>query len=308
MKRLFCFATALLLLGAAVAADKVVDSSARRAPKWIGGMEEDYIIVSAEAGTLADAQQKAMTSVREQIISAVATHVESATSITLYEVSENGDIQSRHEMKSRLNVEAADIPYLSEVSPSRATEYYWMKIRKSDKSTYYSYHVKYPFTRSQLRLLSDEYNARQKAINDTIQAFASADFSTYTSLDQMLMQHSRLKQFAATLREDDQRRDICAAIRRTYGQMMTQNLHVEVLSSDRTQTVAALFYGSTQLLHSMVPKTKTNCLTAIETKMNGNTAVIRYDYSTGCYEGEQNWLDIQYTVIGKKISTRCYIP
>ena len=120
MKRLFCFATALLLLGAAVAADKVVDSSARRAPKWIGGMEEDYIIVSAEAGTLADAQQKAMTSVREQIISAVATHVESATSITLYEVSENGDIQSRHEMKSRLSVEAADTPSLSEVSPSRA--------------------------------------------------------------------------------------------------------------------------------------------------------------------------------------------
>jgi hypothetical protein len=35
--------------------------------------------------------------------------------------------------------------------------------------------------------------------------------------------------------------------------------------------------------------------------------VITYDYQTGCYDEDQNWLDITYTVNGKKITTRCYI-
>ena len=58
MKRFLFFVTALLFLGTAVAADKVIQSSAKRTPGWIGGMGEDYFIVSAEAPTLDEAQQK----------------------------------------------------------------------------------------------------------------------------------------------------------------------------------------------------------------------------------------------------------
>lgn len=307
MKRLIAFVSALLLVGAAVAGEKVIQSSAKHQPKWIGGMEEGYFIVSAEAASLDAAQEKAITRVREQIISAVATRVHSATSITMHEITTNGSINSHKEMKSQLSVEAADIPYLANVSPSHAEDYYWAKIRRDDKSTYYYYHIKYPFSNSKLRMLVDDYEKQQKLINDTLQAFASVNFADFDDLDQMLLRHTMLKQFAATLRENDPRQEIIRAIRNTYEQMLARNLHIETLSSDRQSTRAALLYGTQQLNCSALPKVKSNCLTAIELRNAANAAVINYDFQTGCYEDEQNWLDIVYTVLGKKYSTRCYI-
>lgn len=307
MKRLIAFVSALLLVGAAVAGEKVIQSSAKHQPKWIGGMEEGYFIVSAEASSLDAAQEKAITRVREQIISAVATRVHSATSITMHEITTNGSINSRKEMKSQLSVEAADIPYLANVSPSHAEDFYWAKIRRDDKSTYYYYHIKYPFSNSKLRMLVDDYEKQQKLINDTLQAFASVNFADFDDLDQMLLRHTMLKQFAATLRENDSRQEIVRAIRNTYEQMLARNLHVETLASNRQSTRAALLYGTQQLNCSALPKVKSNCLTAIELKNAANAAVINYDFQTGCYEDEQNWLDIVYTVLGKKYSTRCYI-
>ena len=307
MKRILVFCTVLLLAGVAVAADKVVQSSSRRTPKWIGGMEEGYFIVSAESGTLNDAQEKAMTQLREQIVSAVATRLHASTTITMHEVTDNGNIDFHKELDSRLSVQAADIPYLANISPSHAEAYYWQKIRRPDKSTYYVYHIKYPLSNSRLRLLVEEYEQQQKIINDSLQAFASTNMADYSSIDGMLLRHAQLKQFAATLREDDPRREVCAAIRRNYEQMLSRNLHIGILDSDRQQTTVALFYGDKQLENTLRPKTKSNCLTAIETKTTRNTGVITYDYTTGCYEEDQNWLDVQYTFLGKKITTRCYI-
>ena len=307
MKRLITFISALLLVGAAVAGEKVIQSSSKRAPGWIGGMEEGYFIVSAQAETMEDAQQKAMTQIREQIVSAVATKVHSATTITMHEIATNGDISSRREMKSNLSVEAADIPYLANVSPSHAEDFYWAQIRRDDKSTYFYYHIKYPFSNSKLRMLVEDYEKQQKLINDTLQAFASVNFGDFDDLDQMLLRHTQLKQFAATLRADDARQDICKAIRNSYEQMLARNLHVETLAVDRNTTRAALLYGTQQLYCSALPKVKSNCLTAIEMKNGANTVIVNYDFQTGCYEDEQNWLDIIYTVMGKKYTTRCYI-
>jgi hypothetical protein len=307
MKRFLVFASALLFLGAAVAADKVIDSSAKRAPKWVGGMEEGYIIVSAEAETLDAAQQNAITRVREQIISAIATRVHSSTSITMHEVSDNGDIQSHREMDSKLSVQAADIPYLANVSPSHAEDYYWAKIRRSNKSEYFIYHVKYPLSNSKLLRLVEDYEKQQKQINDSLQAFAAVNMEDFDDLGQMLDCHARLKQFATGLHEDDARRDICDAVRRNYERMITQNLQISVLASNRQSTKIALLYGTKQISYSIQPKVKSNCLTALQISNLGDATLVTYDFQTGCYEEDQNWLDFTFTVLSKKINTRCYI-
>ena len=301
------FVSALLFLGTAVAADKVIQSSAKRMPAWIGGMEEDYFIVSAEASTLDAAQQKAMNRVREEIISAIATRIHSATSITLHETTDNRVIDSHKEMKSALTVEAADIPYLASISPSLASAFYWTKVRRDNKTEYYVYHVKYPLAKYELQMLVEDYEYRQKQINDTLQAFASVNMADFDDLNQMLMQYTYLKQFEAGLSPTDSRHDICNAIRQSYDKMITTNLHIETLSSNRQATLVALLYGNRRLSYTMMPKVKSNCLTAIQTKNIGNATQITYDFETGCYQDNQNWLDITYTISSKKISTRCYI-
>ena len=308
MKHLFCFISALMIAATAFAAgDKVLEKSHKHAPDWIGGMEKDYIIVSTEAGNLEDAQTKAITKIREQIISAIATQVHSATNITMHEVTENGQIDSRREVKSELSVTAADIPYLADVSPSHAADYYWVKTQRADKSIVYGYHVKYPLSNMKLHQLVEEYEKTQKAVNDSLQSFSGTDFAAYNSLDEMLARHSQLKQFMLSLREDDPRRNICQSIRQNYERMMSGNIHVETAGSDRKQTEVVMMYGDKQIACSLTPKTKTNCLTAIETRSTGHGNVISYDYTTGCYDDEQNWLEVTYTIAGKKITQRCYI-
>jgi hypothetical protein len=156
-------------------------------------------------------------------------------------------------------------------------------------------------------MLVDEYDQHQKLINDTLQRFAATDFAEFDDLDAMMMHYNQFKQFTSTLRESDSRRSICETIRQSYDQMLSRNLRVETISSDRESTRVALFYGQKQLICTLVPKVKSNCLTAIEIKNAISSSVIRYDFSTGCYEDEQNWLDIVYTILGKKYNTRCYI-
>lgn len=306
MRRILLSIALSILCGTFAYADKVIESSARRQPSWIGGMQEGYFIASAQAGTLEEAQQKAITSVREQIIAAVATKVHSATSITLHEVTDNGSIKSHKEMNSILTVEAADIPYLANISPSHAEAYYWAKIRRKDKSTYYHYHVKYPLSNSKLRLLVDEYEKSQKAIRDTLQSFASLDFSAYDNLSDILQAYNRLRQFDETLNAEAYH-NLCSAIRQSYDRMLTGNLHADVINSTREEAQARLMYGTKPLAHNLRPKVKSNCLTAIEVKAQEASDVITYDYQTGCYDEDLNWLDITYTVNGKKITTRCYI-
>ena len=307
MKRIFLFAATLLLSISLIAGEKVIQSSAKRAPKWLGAMETSYFIASAEGTTLEDAQEKAMTRIREQIVYAVATNVKAATDITIHSVNENGEIDERIEMTGQTSVRAADIPYLASISPSRAEDYFWQKIRREDKSIYFQYYIKYPFPNSRLRTLVSEYEARQQAINDTIQAFASADLASYDDLNQILQLPSRVKAFAETLPEEDGRRDICKTIRHNYERTLAQNLHVEVLSSNRQEVMVALFYGPKHLSFTLTPRTKSNCLSAIQTKNLGDATRITFDFQSGCYEDEENYIDIIYTVLTKKFSTRCFI-
>ncbi len=307
MRRLIAFAAALLLVGAAVAAEKVVDSSSKKRPDWAGASMEGYFVTSAQAPTLEEAQEKAITAVREQIIAAVATNIHSETSIVMREVAENGHIDSHKEMKSELHVAAADIPYLADISPSHAKDFYWLKMRRDDKSTYYVYHLLYPFSNSKLRMLVMEYEKAQKAINDSLQAFASTDFEKYGSVEQMLARHNGLQQFEASLREDDKRRDICQSILMNYDRMLRQNLHVEVLESNRQETRICMKYASKRIACHMKPKMKSNCLVALQAKLNAQDVQITYDSESGCYADDQNWLDVTFTILGKRITQRCYI-
>lgn len=314
MKRFLTLFLTLLCVAVA-SADKVVDASSKRRPDWLGGVENEYIIVSAEGLDLESAREKAMTCVREQIVAAVATTVHSATAILIHEITDNGSIQSHREMVSEQSVRAADIPYLADVSPSHAEDFYWVKVlkqegkkaRRSTGETYYSYHIKYPLSDSTLHVLVADYEAAQQRINDQLQAFASVNMADFDDLSQMLLKHAELKQFDASLREDDPRHPICQAIRRSYEQMMLTNIHVEAIECTRLQTVVHLLYGSKPIAASLQPKAQSNCLTAIQIRQTPEADVFTYDYSSGCYDDEPNSLDVAYTLFGKKISGRFFI-
>ncbi|HDP55418.1 MAG TPA: hypothetical protein ENN24_07065 [Bacteroidetes bacterium] len=85
MKRILLLSLILLPLAACFAQVKVVESSARRAPGWINGLEKDYIIVVGTAANIQDAQQNALNMVKERIVSSVAENVKTSSEMKMQE-------------------------------------------------------------------------------------------------------------------------------------------------------------------------------------------------------------------------------
>ena len=75
MKRLITLACMILAIVTIYAQNKVVESSAKKVPPWLGTAVEGKLVVSVTAPTLAQAQVKAMNEVTERIILSVASNV-----------------------------------------------------------------------------------------------------------------------------------------------------------------------------------------------------------------------------------------
>ena len=84
---LFCMGTVSLF----AQAYKVVEKSDKKAPVWYESAESGYIVASAETGSMEEARQQCLESVKRQIIQAVAQNVEFSDSHTVKQTSGNGD-------------------------------------------------------------------------------------------------------------------------------------------------------------------------------------------------------------------------
>ena len=87
---LFCMGTVSLF----AQAYKVVEKSDKKAPVWYESAESGYIVASAETGSMEEARQQCLESVKRQIIQAVAQNVEFSDSHTVKQTSGNGVCRS----------------------------------------------------------------------------------------------------------------------------------------------------------------------------------------------------------------------
>lgn len=152
MKRLYCIATALLLIvlgttNAEAQKEKVVDRSREARPSWIGCSTTDYIAVTEVGESLAEATDKAMNSVRQHILSSVAVNVVSTEVMLSRHISLNDMCKVMSNYSSTLMTEAAKIPYLSDISASNAADSYWERIySRAEKYYRYEFSILYRFT------------------------------------------------------------------------------------------------------------------------------------------------------------------
>lgn len=183
MKRyLFIILFVLLATPYISAQQKVVESSAKRAPEWIGLAEENYIIVSAENATLDGAKTSCLATIQQSIISSVAVYITSTEQSydAMTRTEYNEDIT--HSYESRIKTIAARLPFVQGITLDKA-EIYWKKIYdKSDKSYKYEVHAKYPFTKFERNALVEQYNAIEQEKNNQFQQIKDA-FSTFTEVE-----------------------------------------------------------------------------------------------------------------------------
>ena len=287
-----------VILPAFAGGEKVVDKSGKQ-PKWVYASGADFITVAAEAADLQAAKDKAMIAVKKQILNSIAENVKSTSAITTQERGVNGKYNVIEEYASLVETEGALIPVLSEVSIAKADEYYWEKIKRG-KEYFYRYHIKYPFTQFDLMRLSDEYLAREREINQKLDAFAKDNFTSYDAVEQMIQRVNDLRLFKASLMENDPRRKTCQNIEKVYTNYL-KGIAIRQVSVSKKQLVYALYFGDKQISSNLQPKFETECLLDLQYKPLNGTTVVTYDFETACYDTEQNRLTIILSIGGNKV-------
>lgn len=296
------------------AGEKVVESSAKKAPDWLFGMETGYIITTAESSTMEMARTLAMQAVKERIVSSVAEHIESEVSMLMSETTTNNDIEALTIFSKQVRSKSADIPFINDISEAHVEAYYWEKVQ-IDKNVYaYRYNIKYPFSSLKIRAIIMEFKEHQAELKriaqeraDKIQAFSCENFANCNSVEEMIEVSNNLNTFINTIPADDQNSiNICHSIQQQYKKTLAA-IQIRVIEVTREYTEFELYFGNKAISYFKAPKFKSNCLTEIAFEQGDLSSRITYNYEAGCYEDEQNSLEISYSILGNRVKHTVYI-
>lgn len=145
--------------------DKILERSHNIMPQWVNAVESNYIITTATGESVELARKQALNQVKEQILFAVAVHVESETMISSVQEINGNNVKISEETYHNIRLKASDIPYISGISLSCIEDYYWEKVKKSRNVAEYHYSIKYPFEKDQLNKLISDFIQRKKYAN-----------------------------------------------------------------------------------------------------------------------------------------------
>lgn len=290
---------ATLVCGSAYAQkEKVVESSAKKAPAWIGLSTSDYFSVSATAQTLEEAQKMCMNDIRQYIINAIAVNITSAETSYQNQVTRDGVAELLESYASQTDSRSANIPYLSGLSLSNADAIYWERrmVKGKVKSYYYVCNVKYPFTEDDrsraiaaFRKIDDKYNSRLEALR--------RDAERFTDISAIGTAVSELNQLIAYF-FDDVRKEEATALQARY-RKMNEEIAVaaeEILPGQFRYRLS--LHGRT-VFTDQLPKLNSNYALNMRVMRNGDEYVLLYDEEG--IEGEENTIEMRYSFGGRAL-------
>lgn len=307
MKRICSIAMLALLLMSflgmkAKAEDKVVERSAKKAPEWLATAQEDYLVVTVTAKTLADAQKQALNEVTERIIRSVASNVSVSESMEMSETVVNGSVESSTDSyKSTSHIRAANLPFLKGISLSKVTDIYWVKLQdKNTKAIHYEYSVKYPYSSMDQRKLQAEFEKLDAEKNAELEALEEG-LHNITTLDDISNGVATAEALTAYF-FDNVRSAKAKSLKIRYNELYKTIGIIGVVTGNGTAECALSVNGK-PVRCGLVPTVTSNCASNINVTPTDGTYRITYDTSD-CLPDEENILQVTFRVHGKRIEHR----
>lgn len=303
--RFICiFAALFAVCSLAMAQNKVIESSSKKAPEWINTAVDGYIVVSVDAATLAAARTQAMNEVTERIILSVASNVSVSMRNEMSEVVTNDNVDSNDSFSRLSKMKSANLPFLKGISESKIKEVYWQHVRnKKTGKEYYEYSVLYPFTNAEHRSLVAQFEkldaekvAQLKQLEDGIDNIVNIEDikSSLTSL-------AALKEYFF----DDVRQKETEGLMARYRQLYDALSVTGAFVNKGTYRCQVLLKGNPVGVGKM-PTVKSNCASQISVRPDNGAFVITYD-DADCLPEEENFLDILFRLDGKKLEHKAYL-
>lgn len=305
MKKALYIIALILTPALSMAQMKVIESSERKAPSWIGASGANYIVANAQAATMEEAKSAALDNVKKQIIEAVALNIKNESSQTTSQTSSaGGNIdQFKEQFDSRFATQAAKLPFVKGITLAKAEKFFWEKLQdKQTKEVIYGYSILYPFTAGELSKLIAEFNKIDAKMQSQLEAIEQipSTFTTVEELDNALIAIPVLTSYFFDDTRLARTKGAEVLLRRQY-----QNITPTLALTKNGQAVCVLSIGERTVTTDRKPTIKSNCATQINYHVENGQTIIDYDDS-GCMDSEDNYLDVSYRLGGASVKQRLF--
>lgn len=248
--------------------EKVVESSSKAKPAWIGKSDNSAFSITETGLTLAEASECCISSVRQYIINSIAVNVSSSESMVINQISKDDLITAMSEYSSVLETEAGRLPYLNDISLSNAEDVYWEKIyNKTDKKYRYEYSVRYPFSEQTRRTLVEEFLTIDREKAGELERLRK-ELGTLTSLDGISQTLNDLNSLEVYF-FDDVRKSEVDAVRNTY-KGIYKRLSIVIEEEGPGYCVYSLHLDGRRVTTSVPPRLKSESAISMESRPYGD--------------------------------------
>jgi hypothetical protein len=302
MKKYFLLVVALIFSAEISLSQDVVIQKSGKQPKWVNNLEKDYIITVGSGVTSNDAQQNALTMVKERIVSSVAENVKSTSELKREDANYNNNISVFLEkFASQTTTQSGKVPFLQGISLSKVEEFYWEKLQTKDKKTYFYYHIKYPFPDIELQQLVNEYKTRDKELTKQLEDLI-AQAESVESVEQIEKNIGELRVLTDYFM-DGRKNQAELGITR-YNSLLSS---IELVEVERSlgELKYTLRLGTKTITTVKKPFTKSECARVTSTVNNQDNWVIKYDYAN-CYEDPENNILVKYRFGNSDVQKKFY--
>lgn len=260
--------------------------------KWINTLEPGYIITSGRAGDIEMAKKQAIERVKQSIVQSVAEQIEVTSTQETTEL--NGDVNSfLNTYNSEIKTESGDVSFLKGISLSKAEGWYWEKVKnKNTKDVFYRFHIRYPFSNSELNSLIAAYEEYDSELTARLNKELSIIDQT-NSLDEMLAAQTRLREMTDIFK--DQRRQKVRAGLAAFKATM-YSLAVIPIDNQPGKMTVVLKSGHREFTVSKLPRVNSPCAVIEEVSDTESGTLITYNYEYCNADGDQNYLEFYYTI------------
>lgn len=309
MKQIFLIVAAALAMTFSASAQKaqykVEESSAKKMPEWVMSVERGYLNVTATGNTIDEAKTAVTEQIKQQIAQSIATRIVSETNLhTSYY--ESGDQYSKSQnLETSIMSRTAKLPFIGEISLSKAADYYWEKryYRSSGKYEYF-YAVKYPFSEAEMKELVLEYQEHDRKLDEQLAEY-EAGIDYVTSVEEIGETISDLRVFLDQFDTYDPRYGKVQALSNRYRGLYDQ-ISMDWFQEKKGIVVVNLTLAGRGISTSQKPVIKSNCATQISHSFQGNSLVIRYN-DGNCYDEDENWIEVRLRTGNKYLTERIFI-
>ncbi len=302
MKRILLLIPLFALAVSCVAQNKVIDSSSRRQPSWINGLEKDYIITVGSGSTVQEAQQNALNMVKEQIVSAVAENVQTTSEMRVEENTMNNISSYLENFATTTTTTSGPVPFLQGISLSKVEEFYWEQLQdKKTRAVRFNYHLKYPFPKTEIWKLVEEFKKRDNEMTRQLdELVAAAD--NITNLEEIEKNIGELRILADYFMDGRKDKANLGISRYTN---LYKSIELVELESGLGELKYALRLGDKFVHSARKPIVRSECARITSTINNKDHTLIKYDYFN-CYEDPENHILVSYRFGNNNVQKKFY--